>query len=427
MTRFRALSEPGGRGRALLLWAALLAAVFSGRMYTTDVVAQYQVAGSFLGLRPFLTAETGWTVEGAGGESYVPHGPGFSLILVPAAASGALVAEGAGKVAAGGINALLSLLLMACWMELARRRLGDACSPLRVVALGLGAMLLVYGRMPYDVTAAGAAILAGLVLQDRGDDVWAGVLLGAALLIRLDSAVALPAFWRGPRRTARLLPGLALSALLWGLFNWHRFGSPLRDGHGQDPAAALDPASLGIAGLLVSPGKGLVFYAPVVFLGLARCRDWRLWTPLAASVLLHGLMHDWTGGTGWGPRFLVPVLPLALLPLCRRGAGGWAFWVLCAWGGLMTLAASWSNPNAIEQSLGPDSIEEPGRRAVVWTFSRSPWVTALRRIGSGAPDILGAHAARAAGAPAAAGAGLQLAASAALAWAALTGRGRRKA
>jgi hypothetical protein len=391
-------------------------------MYTTDVVAQYQVAGSLLGLRPFLTAETGWTVEGTGGGSYVPHGPGYSVILVPAAVAGTLVAEGAGKVAAGGINAVLSLLLMACWMELARRRLGDSGSPLRTLTLGVGAMILVYGRMPYDVTAAGAAVLGALVLQDREDDVWAGVLLGAAVLIRLDSVLALPAFWRGPRRTARLLPGLALSALIWGLANWHRFGSPLRDGHGQDPAAALEPSSLGVVGLLVSPGKGLVFYAPVVLLGLALCRDWRLWTPLAASVLLHGLMHDWTGGTGWGPRFLVPVLPLVLLPLCRRGAGGPLFWVLCAWGALLTVAASWSNPNAIEQALGPDAIELPGRQAVVWTFSRSPWVAALRNLGSGAPDLLGAHAARAAGIPAAAGAGGQLLAAAALAWAALLGR-----
>jgi hypothetical protein len=395
-------------------------------MYTTDVVAQYQVAGSLAGLRPLLTADTGWTVTGADGASYVPHGPGWSVLLVPAALAGGVASPEAGKVAAGLTVALASLALMACWIELARRRHGRRASPMRVVALGAGAMLLVYGRMPYDVTAAAAAVLCALLLQDEGSDVWAGVLMGAAVLIRLDSVVVLPALWRGPRRTARLLPGLGLAAAAWGAANWYRFGSPLRDGHGQDPAAALDPASMGVAGLLASPGKGLAFYAPVALLGVALCRDWRLWLPFVLSVLLHGVMHDWTGGTGWGPRFLVPVLPLVLLPLCRRGGGGWAFWALCGWGWLLTLGACWSNPNQVEQSLGPDAIDEAGRRAVVWTFSRAPWTAALRRLGSGAPDILGSHAAAAAGVPAALGAGLQALAAAGLAAAAVLG-GRRAA
>lgn len=424
MTPFRASSEPGRRG-ALLLWAALLLLVFSGRMYTTDVLAQYQVAGSLVGLRPLLTADTGWTVTGTDGASYVPHGPGWSVLLIPAAVAGGVASAEAGKVATGLTAALASLALMACWIELARRRYRRRASPMRSVVLGVAAMLLVYGRMPYDVTAATAAVLCALLLQDEGSDIWAGVLMGAAVLIRLDSVVVLPAFWRGPRRTARLLPGLALAAAAWGAANWYRFGSPLRDGHGQDPAMALDPSSWGVAGLLASPGKGLAFYAPVAFLGLAMCRDWRLWVPLALSVLLHGLMRDWTGGTGWGPRFLLPVLPLVLLPLCRRGAGGWVFWVLCGWGCLLTLAASWSNPNALEQSLGPDSIGEAGRRAVVWTFSKAPWLEALRRLGSGAPDILGSHTATAAGLPALLGADVQALAAAGLAGWALVG-GRRR-
>ena len=410
--------------RWLLLWGALLAAAFSGRMYTTDVVAQYQVAGSLVGQRPFLTAEDGWVVEGKDGRGYVPHGPGYSILLVPAAAAGALISSGAGKVATGSLNVLWSLILMACWMELARRRFGRDFSPARMVALGLGAMLLVYGRMPYDVTAAAAAVLAALLLQERGEDGWAGALLGLALLIRLDCVLALPAFWRGPRRTARLLPGLALAGLVWGLANWYRFGSPLREGHGQDPAAALDPGSMGIFGLLASPGKGLAFYAPVALLGAVRCRDWRLWTPLAASVVLHGLMHDWTGGTGWGPRFLVPILPIVLLPLGRRGEAGWLFWVLCGWGALLTVAASWSNPNALEQALGPDAIETVGRRAVIWTFARAPWLEAVKNLGRGAPDILGSHAAAAAGLSSWLGAAAQLAGAAALSAMALLSKGR---
>jgi hypothetical protein len=87
------------------------------------------------------------------------------------------------------------------------------------------------------------------------------------------------------------------------------------------------PASIatGVYGLLLSPGKGLLAYAPPAL--LAPFGDAVLWarrraeTVLLLALILIGLIAHanvlirWVGGWSWGPRFLMPVLPLILLLL----------------------------------------------------------------------------------------------------------------
>jgi hypothetical protein len=418
--------DPGLRG-VLLLWAALLLLGFGGRLYSTDVVAQYEVAESFIGIRPLLTVsgEYGWTVDGCRPGIFVPHSIGYSLLLVPSAALGSQFGLEAGKVTAAGTNAVLSLVLVGFWFLLARRKLKDV--PIsRFLLVAVGGMVLVYGRMPFDVTSAAAAAMAGLYCSSRNRMYLAGLLAGTALLIRPDSILLLPLFWKDWRSALKMavvmLPFLA--AFAWS--NWFRFGSPFDDGHGQDPAMTLALFRGGIPGLLLSPGKGLLYYSPMCVLALFHQRDWRYWTPFVLSLVLHGSLLDWTGGTGWGPRFLFTSLPFLLLPLCRRGAGGKPFWIIAATGVLVTAAAIWSNPSVIEQSLGPDLFDEPGRQAVIWSFSSSPLVNSILGIGRGLPDMLGVSAARAAGMPAVLGAIAQTCAAACMAAAGIVSiRGKR--
>jgi hypothetical protein len=389
--------------RALLLvWAGILVFVFAGRLFTTDITAELQVSGSLIGARPLLTAEDGWTVQGVSpGLTYVPHGIGYPVLLLPAAVAGQVAGLEAGKVTVAALNVLWSLVLMAVWFLLARRWVRQS-SRSRIIMLGIAGMLAVYGRMPYDVTAAAAAGLAGVLLMTDDRPLWAGICLGLAILIRLDSIVLLPAFWpgiAGRKKLLRLLYGAVPFLLLAGAANLFRFGSPLLEGHGQDPAMAFSPLSGGITGLLFSPGKGLIWYAPISILALFYNRDMKMWLPFALSLILHGVIHDWTGGTGWGPRFLIPTLPLLLLPLTRRGVGGKVFPVLIALGIVLLVVAAWSNTNAIEQELGPDLFDDPGRQRVIWTLDRSPLVGAFASFGEWPPELFGVHAAAAAGLP----------------------------
>jgi hypothetical protein len=93
----------------------------------------------------------------------------------------------------------------------------------------------------------------------------------------------------------------------------------------------------GFLGQVVSPGKSLFIYSPLLLLSIAGLRGFvqqrrLLAVGLAVATLVYMLVHasirNWSGEWGWGPRYLVPLtLPLALpavlvLERARRCAGG---------------------------------------------------------------------------------------------------------
>lgn len=400
----------------ILLWAALLALVFGGRMYTTDVLAQYEVAESFTGQRSFMTVsgDYGWTVGGIRPGLFVPHGAGFSILLIPAAIAGQFLGLNGGKLAVALLNAGFSLALVGFWYASAVKKYTQV-PVMRFVAIAVCGMVLVYGKMTFDVTAAAAAAMAGFYFSLHGRMFQAGLCLGLAILIRADSLILLPLFWNNWRSMKKLIGGLVPFILLILFLNWFRFGNPFLDGHGQDPAIAIAPLQGGIPGLLMSPGKGLLYYAPLCVFAIFFQKDWRLWTPFVLSLFFHGMLHDWSGGTGWGPRFLFITLPFLLLPLSPSGKGGRLFWIIAIAGVIVCIPAFWSNPSLLEQTAGADLFDEPSRQAVLWTFSSSPIISAFRNFAVGVPDLFGATAAAAAGIPVWTGILAQIAAAAVLA------------
>ena len=408
---------PRSLSAVLLVWGALLLLMFSGRMYSTDVLAQYEVAGSFIGNTPFMTVsgDYGWIVQGAEAGKYVPHGAGFSLLLVPAAIAGKILGLTAGKVCTALTNAVLSLSLVGFWYACARRKYSSLNAG-RFLAVAAGSMILVYGKISFDVTAAAAAAMAGYWFFLGGRNTSAGICMGLALLIRLDSFLLLPLFWKDWKSFRSLIYGMVPFVLAILFLNWYRFGSPFSDGHSQDPAVGLAPFRGGIVGLLLSPGKGLLYYSPLCILALFHQKDWRLWTPFVLSLIFHGMLYDWTGGTGWGPRFLFTSLPFLLLPLSAGDTGGWVFWTVAALGIAVNVMAVWSNPSILEQTAGADLFDAASRQEVIWTYSSSPLFLALRNFGRGIPDMFGAYAASSAGLPAWTGASVQAAAAAVMAW-----------
>lgn len=400
----------------LLLWAALLTLVFGGRMYTTDVLAQYEVAGSFIGQRPFMTVsgDYGWTVNGARQGLFVPHGAGFSILLIPAAIAGKYLGLNGGKIVSALLNAGFSLALVGFWFASAKRKY-KSVSVIRFIAVAMGGMVLIYGRMTFDVTAAASAAMAGFFFSLRGRMFTAGLCLGLAVLIRVDSLLLLPLFWNGWEGMKKLAAGLVPFLLLILFLNWYRFGNPFLDGHGQDPAISFEPFRGGIPGLLLSPGKGLLYYAPLCVFAFFFQRDWRLWAPFVLSLFFHAMLHDWSGGTGWGPRFLFTSLPFLLFPLLKNGTGGKLFWIIAVAGIIVCIPASWSNPSLLEQASGADLFDDASRQAVLWSYSSSPLIAAFRNFASGVPDIFGATAADFAGIPVWTGIMAQIAAAAAIA------------
>lgn len=89
-----------------------------------------------------------------------------------------------------------------------------------------------------------------------------------------------------------------------------------------------------VLGPLVSPGKSVFLYSPILLLAVASLAlDWRKrwrsmfvpWAVLFGLILLQALFYDdeWWGQTNWGLRFLLPALPplaVACAPALDRSA-----------------------------------------------------------------------------------------------------------
>ncbi|MHB1295583.1 MAG: hypothetical protein ACYC4R_11375 [Anaerolineae bacterium] len=228
-------------------------------------------------------------------------------------------------------------------------------------------------------------------------------LLCAGLAVKISSAAAIPVyllalFWDPScQRTHggwKRLACFALAALVSGaaalLLYYLRYGYALPVAEFTWKYPWWDAASCAY-GLLFSPVKGLIFYSPIIlatavgWAGLFRTHRRAALMVLGVSLSLlyvYGRAPEWHGGSVvWGPRFVVPLLPLLLLPYASALESRKALhrvWVtVCSAIGLVVQftagTASWSD--AVWQMLPAYSGEKlMGIAGIPW-YS---WALALR-------------------------------------------------
>jgi hypothetical protein len=290
-----------------------------------------------------------YTLVGQGGRTYSKYGLGQSLAALPLYLLGMAWRYVTGIVyaprsAALLLNCLLTAGTAGLLVTLARN-LGYSTRTgmLLALAYALCSPAWVYTHTffsePLATLCLTGAALSAIRFAQGGNVRWlvlSGGALGFALLTRLDAVAALPAFglylalvWNAQdhpfsailRQIAATLLGFSLGVGLMLLHNLVRFGSPLDFGY--HTANWQTPFLRGLYGLTISPGKGILWYAPAIVLGLFGLRPFsRRWpheTVLCAGVptgylVLHSPYTYWAGGWCWGPRFILPALPFLLLP-----------------------------------------------------------------------------------------------------------------
>ncbi|MBZ5554132.1 MAG: hypothetical protein LAO21_15555 [Acidobacteriia bacterium] len=159
----------------------------------------------------------------------------------------------------------------------------------------------------------------------------AGFTLGFAVLTKQQLVILVPAyilyFWIAipgpglPKR--RLLGWFLLPMIVWGgaiaALNLYRFGSIFASGYERLDSKFNTPLLSGLYGLLLSPNKGIIFYAPLSILV-----PWSLWklrksnrreltffsAVFLIQIVLIAKWFAWEGGASWGPRLLMPIIPL---------------------------------------------------------------------------------------------------------------------
>ena len=354
--------------RKALICLALFFSFFSfslltsgGHGYSIDGELYYQVAESAV-LRGSIVPIVSDSLQpslrrGPSGQSYSKYAPGQSLVEAPLVGVAVLSGRIAGVddtlvrpfsrvwvpiIANCAISAAVVGVLFVLLAALGHR---ESTALLLCAIAGFGSPLWPYARTDFSEPLQALLLLAAfLSLRSRKtrssstQAIATGLLLGGLVLTKASYVVLLPIFaggllwlsWRSG--LAAVLERLALYGLgavaptaVYLLYNYARYGNALDFGYNESFDT---PLLVGLHGLLLSPGKSVFLYCPPLIAALAasgqfarRLRFEATLIALSFGVLLvaYSGFWAWHGDWAWGPRFIVPVIPLLLLPL------GWAW------------------------------------------------------------------------------------------------------
>lgn len=354
----------------LAFWAGLLLfslylLSFSGRFHVMDEVAVFSVGHNLARYGDSDINQLIWTnhwtphppgVWGGDGNLYTKKAPGISLLVAPLIWLGHQVGvDGvhSGLLIGALTSALIGGLLVIWLMDLG---IGRGVALATALGYGLATIAWVYARMIWSLPVVGLALTASAWAiwraqarsvanaspshTPRLDTGWlwlAGLFAALTLILRYESLLFIGLLslylwslsgWRGLLRGETmgrvgifLLPSLLAAAGLL-LFNQLRFRSLVDTGYTQE--LLFSPSWLSLYGLTFSPGQGLFVYSPLLLLALPGAvlvqRRWGRYGLLmlglpVAGWLFYSTWFSWGGIWNWGPRFLLTILPLLMLPV----------------------------------------------------------------------------------------------------------------
>ena len=273
------------------------------------------------------------TVPRPGGDSVSRYGLAMSLAQVPAAALAPSIEERNGPGTSQWIFLVAPFVfVIACSIVAAAavRRLGGG------VPAQLSAILLSTLASPFGSYAAvelseplqALALTASFAAAIRSRAVLAGLCAGVAVLTKSSLLLVVPLTAlplllvprdRLARVAGRWAMGFAPVAAVWLYFEIARFGHPLAGYAGE---GFTHPFVDGAWRLLIGVNKGLLLYCPAAIVAcVALVRAMRgdraraitlsgAVLPAVALWLLAAPWWAWHGVDGWGPRLIVPGIPL---------------------------------------------------------------------------------------------------------------------
>jgi hypothetical protein len=208
------------------------------------------------------------------------------------------------------------------------------------ILFAFASMVWPYSKIGMETTFMALALAAfALAVWARGSPspsrfALAGLATGAAMATKPYALITIVPIaillWPAVRnlereRKVRLCAAALAPVFLWigaiAWYNWYRFGGVTDFGYTESSLTLSAP--LNFLGLLFSPGKGLIFYSPLVVLGAVGLpRLWRedRWLTAALLAFLLGLTavsgaSKYWGDEVWGPRYITPAAWTLLVPI----------------------------------------------------------------------------------------------------------------
>ena len=311
-----------------------------------------------------------------------------------------------GHVAAAFYEVLAALLLWA----VVRRLVSERAALALVLLYFLGTSVrTVSSQALWQHPGAHLAIAFALWLTvderrlSRARELVAGLALGLGGVVRQTTAVAalgIAPWRRGTRILVSFSVGVAAGLLPLLAYNAVVFGAPFEQGYGAKPFDT--PPLEGLAGLLVSPSRGLFVYEPWALLALAglviarfakttrgalseRIAD--LVFAWLAFVVVYATYAEWWGGRVFGPRFLDDLAPILIVGLAWGVRGGWfaygfmraVLWVTSLWSLVIFNAAAFVYDQSWD-TLPVNVNDDPSR---LFSWSDPQWLAVLRALPEG--------------------------------------------
>ncbi len=246
------------------------------------------------------------------------------------------------------------------------------------------------------------ALYGVLRWKENQSGVWATVVLATIIFtvqVKVTAAAALPVWILVLLFDARLrdragvlyiVSGLAMLSAILAFFIRYDQLSPL-----LSTLRNLLPSPetfTGLYGLTLNPSKGIVFFSPIVIVAVVGLP--RLWQrsrtaalvcigTFASVVYAYSNYSVWHGGWCWGPRFLVPLMPLISLlttPLLNQANLNWITWPFILVSGIIQFAASttdWSN--GYSPLVKSEPLGQVRYNLGLTEWFRSPAITQIRK------------------------------------------------
>jgi len=343
--------------RTKLIWIIFLC-VFSfqmlfasGHLYSYDEVVILETAVNLVDRSElsidYTPARREYTKPGLDGKLYSKFGIGMSALLAPVYAISEYSAEFAGltdskkiaEIAVSFSNAVVvSIIAVLIFLTLLDMNYSIPVAISATILLSFSTSLAVYGRGLFNDALTGLLLFIAFRAWIKDAPILCGLASGATFATRAEYVLIVPIFLfafvlnnieNRKRDLFRnvlkfILPVLAVGLLLL-TYNFARFGSPFDQGTlTEHPTDRFDtPLHVGLIGLLFSPGKGLLWFAPPIWLSILGIRHLYknrkkillvIVSIIIPILILHSLWHSWMGGWSFGPRRLIALLPLMMIP-----------------------------------------------------------------------------------------------------------------
>jgi len=347
-----------GRACLFLFLFALYGLVGSRERPWADATPMYEVAEAIV-YRGEINIPTRWPPGapiGREGKFYalapllqsLVHVPGVYLrkqvepywIAEPRPLPAHLLVPLSAHVGPAALAALTALL----FLGLCRREgISLSASVAATLALALGSILFVYARSPYSAAlqtfclmgffgALWRALRRPGILAMVAACVWLGLVLNSkpvyGAMLPVLGVVVIWRLWGQWLRLALVcFAGLATLSPFFRFMGWYndaRWGEVTSTGYGVSAVVFSENPLIGLWGLFLSPGKSLFLYSPPLLFALlgwplffrrARSGFVAVWVITIPLLLVYSRFSFWSGDWAWGPRYVVPMVPLFLFPL----------------------------------------------------------------------------------------------------------------